>query len=150
MRAFSPLDKPTRLALLSISVLIFSFVCLALFVEPDPRGYGTHEKLGLPPCFFHLFSGLPCPLCGLTTSFIFMSRGHLSQAFTAHPLGPMLFASLVFMGLFCLFASLLGRGIRFRHGDSLVRRGSAVLVVVILITWVLRLSILFLANKPFS
>ncbi|NBO19844.1 MAG: DUF2752 domain-containing protein, partial [Proteobacteria bacterium] len=38
------------------------------WLTPDARGLGTHEQLGLPPCGFYLWYGLPCPSCGMTTS----------------------------------------------------------------------------------
>ncbi|MBI5850320.1 MAG: DUF2752 domain-containing protein [Planctomycetes bacterium] len=37
-------------------------------IEPDPRGHGTHEQLGLPPCGWPARYGKPCPTCGVTTA----------------------------------------------------------------------------------
>jgi len=64
---------------------------LALWLRPDARGFGTHQQLGLPPCMFEAMVGLPCPGCGLTTSFAHMARGHFLEAFGAHLMGPFLF-----------------------------------------------------------
>lgn len=41
------------------------WLVLALFVTPDERGYGTHEKLGLPACVSMKVLGVPCPGCGV-------------------------------------------------------------------------------------
>ncbi|MFW2388023.1 MAG: DUF2752 domain-containing protein [Polyangiales bacterium] len=70
----------------SISLLV-----VAAFVEPDSRGYGTHQQLGLPPCGFLLLTGSPCPGCGLTTAFAYGVRGQWSMAASANPLGLILF-----------------------------------------------------------
>lgn len=63
----------------------------ATSIEPDPRGYGTHMQLGLPPCGFLTFTGFPCPGCGLTTAFAHGVRGQWWLALAANPLGLVLF-----------------------------------------------------------
>jgi Protein of unknown function (DUF2752) len=62
-------------------------VAFALWVEPDPRGFGTHEKLGMPPCAAMQLWGVPCPGCGVTTSFALAAHGHLVASFVNQPLG---------------------------------------------------------------
>ncbi len=73
---------------------------VAVYLEPDPRGYGTHEQLGFPPCSLAEFFHFPCPTCGLTTSFVHM--GHLEpvQGLLTQPLGFLgfLFAVAVVLG----------------------------------------------------
>ena len=39
------------------------------------------------PCPLRLLTGVPCPLCGMTTSVEESVRGHLSRAFAANPGG---------------------------------------------------------------
>ncbi len=60
---------------------------MAVWLVPDPRGHGTHEALGMPPCGFVFTSGLPCPTCGMTTAFSNTVRGRLVAAFIAQPAG---------------------------------------------------------------
>lgn len=80
-------------------LLIFTFILITpFFLTPDKRGFGTHEEIYLPPCTFHALTGLPCPACGLTTSFTYMARFEIKKAFLTHPFGALLFISLV--GLF--------------------------------------------------
>src|SRR3954468_17308327 len=64
---------------------------VALWLRPDVRGFGTHQQLGLAPCGFSAATGIPCPGCGLTTSFANMAHGHIVNAFGAHLMGPLLF-----------------------------------------------------------
>jgi len=63
----------------------------AAAITPDPRGYGSHTQLGLPPCGFLSLTGFPCPGCGLTTAFAYGIRGQWSLAASANPLGLAMF-----------------------------------------------------------
>lgn len=88
------------LLLLSAGALALSFA-----VRPSPAGWGTHIRLGFPPCMFHTLVGLPCPFCGMTTAFAHMARGQVVQAFSCHVLGPAFFLGtwiLAAWSLWCL------------------------------------------------
>ena len=61
---------------------------LATTLAPDPRGFGTHQQLGLPACQFRQYVGVSCPHCGMTTSFSHIVRGELGAAWMANPAGP--------------------------------------------------------------
>lgn len=72
-------------------------VVFALAWRIDPyAGYGaeqrrgTHQQLGLPPCSFLEATGVPCPSCGMTTSFSYTVRGDLVNAARANWVGVML------------------------------------------------------------
>ena len=60
---------------------------LAFSLEPDPRGFGTHQSLGFPPCTFRTLVGIPCPSCGMTTSFAHFVRGEILPAARASASG---------------------------------------------------------------
>ncbi|MBN1334761.1 MAG: DUF2752 domain-containing protein [Deltaproteobacteria bacterium] len=64
---------------------------VAAWLDPDPRGLGTHHQLGFGGCLFHQLTGLPCPTCGMTTSFALGMEGHLWAAFVTQPFGFVLF-----------------------------------------------------------
>jgi hypothetical protein len=80
-----------RLIWLGIVAGSIAVLAVALAIEPDVRGHGTHTQLGLPPCGFLLLTGSPCPGCGLTTAFAHGIRGQWSMAASANPLGLALF-----------------------------------------------------------
>ena len=63
----------------------------AAMLTPSSAGHGTHTQLGLPPCGFLVYTGYPCPGCGLTTSFAHMIRLEVLGAFHANPFGILLF-----------------------------------------------------------
>src|SRR5262245_30516557 len=72
-----------------LAVVFFSLLALAIarHLHPSPRGLGTHEQLGLPPCPFLLLTGIPCPSCGLTTSFALAARLDFLSSLTVQPFG---------------------------------------------------------------
>lgn len=83
--------------------IICGLILLAAALLPLPQN-GTIA--GLPSiCPFHNLSGLPCPGCGLTRSFVCLAHGQISMAFEFHPLGPLLFGA----ALFLIINSLIGR-----------------------------------------
>lgn len=91
--------------ILSRLFVLFSslgILLLSIWLNPDDRGFGTHEQLGLPPCPFLYFTAFPCAACGLTTSFSSIAHGHFFRAFSAHPLGPFLFLLNITLILFSL------------------------------------------------
>jgi hypothetical protein len=85
-------------------VVMIGVILVAGFLEPDGRLYGTHEQLGLPPCPAQEVFGIPCPSCGLTTSFAFMAHGRVAEAFASHYCGPVIFlAVLAYIALLAAF-----------------------------------------------
>jgi len=97
-------DAPWVVRLLWIWLLAVCVLLLALgrHLKPDPRGLGTHEQLGLPPCGFYLATGLPCPTCGVTTAYVAAVHGEVWQAIKIQPVGAiaaLATASLVVLSL---------------------------------------------------
>ncbi len=74
-----------RLLALAIAVGAIAVLITAAMIEPDARGVGTHEQLGMQPCQFLARTGLPCAGCGMTTSFAYFVRGHWIASFTTQP-----------------------------------------------------------------
>ena len=77
---------------------------VALWLQPDESGLGTHQQLGRPPCTLVLMTGYPCPTCGMTTSVAHAVRGELISSFHAQPAG------LVFAAA-CVLAVALSLGV---------------------------------------
>ena len=70
-----PLSVAGRGLLAAWSLCLAAGFGLAAAVDPDPRGFGTHQQFGFPPCSFVLLLGIPCPSCGSTTAFASFVRG---------------------------------------------------------------------------
>jgi len=106
-----PTGGATKLAKLGWAVAAScaaAVLVIAAALDPDPRGFGTHTQLGLPPCAFAALTGMACPSCGLTTAFAYMARMDLTCAWHAHALGPLLYVLTVAMVPCCAFACVAG------------------------------------------
>lgn len=68
---------------------------IALALNPDPAGFGTHRQLGLGGCALLTLTGVPCPMCGMTTTFSHLAHGHLVAGFLNQPFGLVLFTGTV-------------------------------------------------------
>ena len=66
---------------------IVGLILIGLFLEPDERGYGTHERFGLKPCYPLAVWNFPCPGCGVTTSVARAAHGDLVGSFVTQPFG---------------------------------------------------------------
>lgn len=113
----------------------------ATTLTPSIAGHGTHTQLGLPPCGFLVYTGYPCPGCGLTTSFSHMIRLQVFGAFQANSFGILLFL--------CTAASipisLLGLVRRLPVIDTLDRlhaeKIAIGLSIVSIVVWVVKISL---------
>lgn len=83
-------------------------VSTAASLDPDPRGLGTHEQMGLHPCGFYLSTGRPCFSCGMTTAFASMASLRPLDALAANPLGTVLFCIVAAIPLWLLHATFTG------------------------------------------
>ena len=101
---------------------------------------GVHATL--PACPFLAVTGHPCPLCGGTRSFAYMWQGDLADAARLYPLGPLLFGG-TFFGIGGLAAGLLsGRTLDWRPSPGLRRGLLALAVLVLAVSWALKLTVL--------
>ena len=82
---------------------------VAVWLQPDPKGYGTHRQLGFGKCGMLITTGFPCPTCGMTTSFSYAVRGRLIKAFLAQPAGLALAIGTVLAGLVGGWIAITGR-----------------------------------------
>jgi len=80
------------IALVVCAAGIAAVVVLARVV-PDPRGYGTHEQLGMAKCSWPIHWGVPCPTCGATTAACLVVHLSPLRALAVHPFGAVVAAS---------------------------------------------------------
>ncbi|MBT4866258.1 MAG: DUF2752 domain-containing protein [Planctomycetaceae bacterium] len=104
-----PVRRLGRVLLAVWSLFLVSGFAVAISLEPDNvRGYGTHERLGLPPCTFQSMFNIPCPSCGMTTSFSNFVRGNFLAAARANSAGLML-AIICTLQVFWCWVSIVRR-----------------------------------------
>lgn len=87
----------------------FALLLANRLLAPDPRGFGTHEQLGLQPCWPMQHWGLPCPGCGVTTAVALFAHLHPLDAFLVQPLGFALALAAALAPLVALAAQLRAR-----------------------------------------
>jgi hypothetical protein len=76
----------------TVSAISLALLIIAAELTPNALGLGTHRGLGLPECGFLLRTGLPCPSCGMTTSFAWFIRGNFIASIYVQPMGALLAA----------------------------------------------------------
>jgi len=80
-----------------VGVVLAAVLLLSVFLEPTWVGHQPSL------CVVRATTGVPCPGCGLTRSFVATAHGEFGSAFAFHPFGPLLFAAcacaLLLLGL---------------------------------------------------
>jgi hypothetical protein len=114
---------------------------LGLFVDPDPRGFGTHESLGLPPCKTMLWWNVPCPGCGVTTSVSLAAHGRFWASMRNQPFGFLVALALPAFAVWCTWQTLRGRDLN--NAVHRVRFGKWVFLVVgvMLAAWLYKIAL---------
>jgi len=102
----------TRLVWGGAAVCCAAVLTLARWLQPDDRGFGTHQQLGMPPCSFVLTTGLPCPTCGMTTAFALVMHGHPWLAVLTQPAGAVLCLATAVLLVLATRTAVTGRGLR--------------------------------------
>ena len=84
-----------RLADLAFAAIAAAQLALAAWLQPagDAVALPDGSPLG-GACWFHEVFGLPCPLCGMTRSFVALAHGRIGDAFRFHAAGPLLAAAM--------------------------------------------------------
>lgn len=139
-RAARSLEHWALLALLVAAPL--ALLALGQVLEPDPRGYGTHEKLGFEPCWMVARFGLPCPGCGVTTAAVLAARGRLGASFVTQPLGALLALASVALAAWALLTTARGRDLGRALERLPWRRLALVLGLVVGLAWAYKAAVL--------
>jgi uncharacterized protein DUF2752 len=116
--------------------VIITGLCLYPYDENgEPLRLGTHQQLGLPECNFKTLVGVPCPSCGMTTSFSLLLHGDVWNSLKANYAG----TALVTFGLLFVpwaFASVfLRRFVFIRSMEIVVFRLAVVFLVLLFGRW---------------
>lgn len=87
---------------------MLALLLTARWVEPSPKGHGSHTQLLLQPCLWAAYFNKPCPTCGMTTAFAYAARGNLLQSFLTQPFGMVLAVSSAAIFWIALFVTVTG------------------------------------------
>jgi hypothetical protein len=126
------------------SIMRFAAAALlvGLLVPLDSRGEIRADFFLEVPCVFHLVTGLPCPLCGMTRAFANLSRLQIVQAVAFSPAGSAVYLFLLCYSALGWFYALSGwRALR----PWLRRNYLGLLVLITIMGWPVKLWIALVA-----
>jgi len=99
-----------RLISLGLGLPSWTVLGIAVWLEPETKGFGTHQQLGLGGCTMLSLTGYPCPMCGMTTTFTHMAHLQPVEALTTQPFGVLLFLGTLATALLALTELVRPRG----------------------------------------
>lgn len=130
-----------RLGLVVIMVCWLAVFAIAAYLNPygdngEALREQTHRQLGLPACNFRVLTDLPCPSCGMSTSFALLVRGDVVNSLRANFAGTMLAGiGLVFLP-WSVLSMWRGRWLWVRSVEPWLIRIVFGWVAVMLLRWV--------------
>ena len=133
-----PLSVLVRLLLAAVGLTMLTLLTMASQLTPDPSGRGTHQQLGLPPCTFVYLYGLPCPSCGMTTSWSAVMHGQLPTALEANLAGTLLALCALVGGPWTLWSALRGAFPRRSPSDYQLAMGAVGIATIAILQWLYR------------
>lgn len=119
----------------SVAACTLAVLITAMKLHPNPAGTGTHHQLGLPPCNFKTIFHLPCPTCGMTTSFAYFVRGNFIASFYVQPMGMILAAFSFIAFWFCSFEFITGRNLRALFGFLPLNKILYFFMILFIVAW---------------
>jgi hypothetical protein len=96
---------------------------------------GSHQTLGLPNCRFKELTGMPCPSCGMTTSFAFLVRGDLVDSVKANWVGTGLAVFCILFIPWAVVSTVRGRYLWVRNVEGVLGLLVGVFTVLMLARW---------------
>ena len=141
IRSGFPLSACSKVLLAGWSLFLLAGFATAAFVTPDPRGYGTHQQFGLPPCTLRMLTGVPCPSCGMTTSFAHFVRGEWTSAVRANAAAFVLASLCALQIPWCWVSIARGRLWRVSRPERFLIISLLILGSLVLLHWLVRILV---------
>jgi hypothetical protein len=135
-----------RVLLVVLALLAVGVFALALYIHPyevdgTPMTEESHRQLGLPPCTFKFATGLPCPSCGMTTSFALLIRGDLWNSMRANVAGTLLAVLVLAFIPWALISARRGEMVWITSYERALTRLVVLFLVVMLLRWAIVLLV---------
>jgi Protein of unknown function (DUF2752) len=141
-----------RSALLGIMLGLIAVFVAALWIYPydqDGKAYrmSTHTQLGLRRCTAEELLGIPCPACGMTTSFSLLIRGDVLNSMRANCVGTLLAVFCLTMIPWCLFSAIRNRALLVSSVEYAMIAVLIILLLLMLLRWVIVVGLLWLTGS---
>jgi uncharacterized protein DUF2752 len=138
------LGRWVRLGLVLIALGLVLLFGIAYYLDPYQGGVvwrqEAHTQLGLPECNFKGVTGLPCPSCGMSTSFALLVRGDVGNSLCANAVGTLLAAFFLVLLPWSVLCALRGRLYFVRAIEPTVLRLLLAFVTLMLLRWLVVLG----------
>jgi hypothetical protein len=152
------MDEPTKIRWWQRSILLLftvpwiAVLATAMWLYPydengAPLKQGTHQQLGLPPCNFQTWTGVPCPSCGMTTSFSLLVHGDVWNSLKANFAGTALVTFGILFVPWAFASAFLKRFLFIRSLEMVVFRLAVVFLVMLFGRWGIVLLIHLLGSS---
>jgi hypothetical protein len=151
--AIPVLNRWVRGILVLLALALIGVFAIALWLDPrddagQPLWSQTHRKLGLPECQFRRMTGIPCPSCGMTTSFAWLMHGRLDYSLRANAVGTLLACFWLFLIPWSLLCAIRARPYLILSFDRAITWAVIIFVVLLLTRWGLVLAWEWLSGTP--
>lgn len=133
------LPPSLRWACIASGLALLALLAVARNLTPSPSGQGTHQQLGLPACTTMVLWDLPCPACGMTTSWAWATRGQFILAAQSNSGGLLLaIIAMAYIPASCYF-SLHGMASRGQWFSSVLATSLVTAIAVTVLHWLLKI-----------
>ncbi len=137
-----------RAILVTLTAFVVLVFAVAIYLDPyeddgTPRRMETHRQLGLPPCTFKLATNLPCPSCGMTTSFSLLIRGDVRNSLWANAAGTLLGVLCLLFVPWALITAWRGHLLFLRSLERTLIRLVVVFLIVMMLRWAIVLLVFY-------
>lgn len=144
-----------RGTLVGLALALFGVFTVALWINPynddgSARRMATHRQLGLPPCNFFFITGLPCPSCGMTTSFALLMHGDLRNSLRANAVGTLLAGFCLLLIPWCLASAVCRRTLFIRSVERALAIVGLGFLSLMLLRWVIVLGLAWWTGTTFQ
>jgi len=134
-------SREHRLVLVGALALPVALFVLGRVLDPDPRGWGTHEQLGFRPCLPMREWGFPCPGCGVTTSIALVAHGQPLAALRTQPFGLVALGTALAVAAWALTGHARGRDLYAELPRVAWSRWGSALLTLALLAWLYKLTL---------
>lgn len=122
-----------------IALGIAGVFAIALWLDPYQDGRvwleETHRQLGMRPCTVKAQFGIPCPSCGMTSSFALLAHGDVLNALRANFAGVLLAIFLAIFAVWGILCSLRGKVVGIRDPFVAIFRFSVIFFCLMMARW---------------
>ena len=151
-----PVPRPwVRGSLIGLALGLIAVFAVAVWINPynadgSPMSMATHRQLGLPPCNFYYTTGLPCPSCGMTTSFALLMHGDLRSSLRANAVGTFLAGFCLLLIPWSLASAVCRRTLFIRSMERTLTFVVLAFFSMMLLRWVIVLWLAWWTGTPFQ